>query len=52
MFYASKNYMVLCKESCFHVKNIKQKNLLTYKTMDEAIEDGCRKCKHCFKNTI
>lgn len=47
MFYASKNYKVVCKENCFHKKNIKNKNLIIYKTYEQAIKDGCRPCKHC-----
>lgn len=50
MFYASKNYKVVCKDSCFHVNNIVDKNKLEYETLDQALNDGCRKCKHCFKD--
>ena len=50
MFYASKNYKVVCKEDCYHVKNILDKNKLEYSTLQEALDDGCRECKHCFKD--
>lgn len=50
MFYASKKYKVICLQSCYHVKNIKLENLITYETMSEAIKDGCRPCKHCMKD--
>lgn len=49
MFIASSKYKVVCKDTCFHVKNISDKNKITYKTIDEALNDGCRKCKHCFR---
>jgi methylphosphotriester-DNA--protein-cysteine methyltransferase len=49
MFIASKNYKVVCKDTCFHVKNIANKNRLEYTTIEEALADGCRKCKHCFR---
>lgn len=52
MYFASKNYKIVCKESCYHVKNIKEKNLVTYETVEEAISKGCRQCKHCFKNEV
>ncbi|MFW6008350.1 MAG: hypothetical protein ACOCP8_03700 [archaeon] len=41
MFYASKNYKIVCEENCFHVKNIKDKNLLIYKTLNETLNDDC-----------
>ena len=47
MYYASKNYKIVCAPHCFHVKNIKEENLVSYLTVEQAIEDGCRKCKHC-----
>ena len=47
MYVASKYYKVLCEESCFHVKNIKEENKLFYETIQEGLDDGCRKCKHC-----
>lgn len=46
-FYASKKYKIVCQGNCYHVKNIKPNNLLTYKTLEEALADGCRPCKHC-----
>lgn len=44
---ASKKYKIACKESCFHVKNIKKENLVIYNSIEEAIGNGCRPCKHC-----
>jgi methylphosphotriester-DNA--protein-cysteine methyltransferase len=49
MFYASKKYKIVCKEDCFHVNNIKEKNLIVYESLNDALKDGCRPCKHCFK---
>lgn len=40
---------VVCKDNHFHVKNIKDKNKVRYETLYQALNDGCRKCKHCFK---
>jgi hypothetical protein len=49
MYIASKKYKIVCKDTCFHVNNIAVKNRIEYETIDEAIMDGCRKCKDCFK---
>ena len=49
-YYASKAYKIVCKESCYHVNNIKDENKLVYNSLEEAIADGCRSCKHCFKD--
>jgi len=48
-YYASKRYRVVCKEDCYHVKNIKPENIVEYITLEDAIADGCRPCKHCLK---
>jgi len=47
MFYASRKYKIVCKETCFHVKNIGEKNKVEYKTLEDAVKDGCRCCKDC-----
>lgn len=49
MYLASKNGKIVCKEDCGHAKRIKAENRLSYKTIDEALADGCRKGKCCFK---
>jgi len=48
-YYASKRYKVVCKKGCYHVKNIKPENIVEYITLEEAIDDGCRPCKHCLR---
>jgi len=52
MFIASKKYKIVCKDTCYHVRNIKFKNLITYKTLEEACADNCRPCKHCLKDQV
>lgn len=47
LFYAGKRHKIVCAGDCYHVKNIKPENQLVYQTLDEAINDGCRPCKHC-----
>lgn len=42
----SKNYKILCKEDCYHVKNIKEENKIWFYTVDEVIKCGCKLCKH------
>jgi methylphosphotriester-DNA--protein-cysteine methyltransferase len=49
LYFASKKYKIVCKEGCSHIKNILGRNLLIYKSLEEAIKDGCRPCKHCLK---
>ena len=46
-YVCSKNYKILCKEDCYHVKNISPKNKILFNTYEEGIEYGCRPCKHC-----
>lgn len=46
-YFASRNYRIVCMEGCYHVRNIALYNLITYETLEEALEDGCRPCKHC-----
>lgn len=46
-YVCSKNYKILCKEDCYHVKNIKEENRIYFYTIDEAIKYGCKPCKHC-----
>jgi len=47
VYYASKKYKIVCKENCYHVKNISLANLIYYETLKDAILDGCRECKDC-----
>ncbi|MER2009184.1 MAG: hypothetical protein ABS939_17175 [Psychrobacillus sp.] len=49
MYLASKNGKIVCKETCKHAQRILSKNLLKYETVEDAIADGCRKGKCCFK---
>lgn len=49
MYLASKKGKIVCKDTCGHAKRIKKENLLTYSTVDEAVADGNRKGKCCFK---
>lgn len=49
-YYASREYKIVCKESCYHVNNINDANKLVYSSLEEAIADDCRPCKHCFKD--
>jgi methylphosphotriester-DNA--protein-cysteine methyltransferase len=48
MYIASKNYKIVCRDTCYHVKNIADKNRIEYETLNAAINDGCRRCRHCF----
>lgn len=47
LFYAGKKHKIVCAGDCYHVKNIKPENRLIYNSLKEAINDGCRPCKHC-----
>lgn len=47
LFYAGKRRKIVCAGDCYHVKNIKPENQLVYNSLEEAINDGCRPCKHC-----
>lgn len=47
LFYAGKRHKIVCAGDCYHVKNIKPENLLTYNSLEDALNDGCRPCKHC-----
>ena len=47
LFYAGKRHKIACAGDCYHVKNIKPENRLMYGSLEEAIKDGCRPCKHC-----
>ena len=49
-YVCSKNYKILCKEDCYHVKNIKEENKVWFDTVEEGLEYGCRLCKHCMPN--
>ena len=46
-YVCSKNYKILCKEDCYHVKNIKEENKVWFDTVAEGLEYGCRPCKYC-----
>ena len=47
LFYAGKRGKIVCAGDCYHVKNINPENQLVYSSLEEAIKDGCRPCKHC-----
>lgn len=47
MYIAAKKYKILCHESCYHVKNIKVSNRLTFKTIEEGLSVCIRVCKIC-----
>lgn len=47
LFYAGKRRKIVCAGDCYHVRNIKPENQLIYGSLEEAIKDGCRPCKHC-----
>lgn len=51
LYVCSKNYKILCKEDCYHVKNIKPENRVWFKTITEGIDYGCRPCKHCMSDS-
>ena len=52
MRYVSSNkYKTLCREDCYHVKNIKEENKVWFDTLQEGIDYGCRLCKHCRPET-
>lgn len=46
-YVCSKKYKILCKEDCYHVKNIKEENRVWFDTVAEGLKYGCRPCKHC-----
>lgn len=46
-FIAGKRHKIVCASDCYHVKNIKPENRLYFNTLDEALANGCRPCKHC-----
>ena len=47
LFFAGKGHKIVCAGDCYHVKNIKKENALVYISLEAAIMDGCRPCKHC-----
>ena len=47
LFYAGKKHKIVCAGDCYHVKNIKKENALVYISLEAAMMDGCRPCKHC-----
>jgi methylphosphotriester-DNA--protein-cysteine methyltransferase len=49
-YVCSKNYKILCREDCFHVKNMKEENKVWFDTIEEGFEYGCRICKDCRRN--
>ena len=50
-YVCSKKYKILCKEDCYHVKNIKSENAIWFNSINEGLEYGCRPCKHCMSVT-
>lgn len=46
-YVCSKKYKILCKENCYHVKNIKEENKVWFDTVKAGLAFGCRPCKHC-----
>lgn len=48
-YVCSKKYKVLCEETCFHVKNIKEENKAWFNSIKEGADFGCRPCKHCIE---
>ena len=46
-YVCSKKYKILCREDCYHVKNIKEENRVWFETIAEGVNYGCRPCKHC-----
>lgn len=49
-YVCSKNYKILCREDCYHAKNIKEENKVWFDTVEEGVNYGCRPCKHCMQN--
>jgi len=47
VYVASKNSKVFHKSGCTWVKRIKPDNLISYKTREDAVNDGKRPCKNC-----
>ena len=47
LFFAGKGHKIVCAGDCYHVKNIKKENALVYTSLEIAMLDGCRPCKHC-----
>lgn len=50
LYYAGKRHKIVCAGDCYHVRNIKKENRITYTTYTEAMYDGCKPCKHCHAN--
>ena len=48
-YVCSKKYKILCREDCYHVKNIKEENKVWFDTVEAGLAFGCRLCKHCLK---
>ncbi len=46
-YVCSKKYKILCREDCYHVKNIKPENQVWFDTIEEGLEYCDRTCKHC-----
>jgi methylphosphotriester-DNA--protein-cysteine methyltransferase len=46
-YVCSKKYKILCRENCYHVKNIKEENRVWFNSVEEGTAFGCRPCKHC-----
>lgn len=46
-YFAGKGHKIVCAGDCYHVRNIKKENRITYSSLKEALDDGCTPCKHC-----
>ena len=47
LFFAGKGHKIVCAGDCYHVKHLKTENALVYISLEAAMMDGCRPCKHC-----
>ncbi|GAA5818381.1 MAG: conserved hypothetical protein [Methanobrevibacter sp. CfCl-M3] len=47
LYYASVNSDVFHIAGCYHIKQIKESNLIVFKNRSEAIDSGRRPCKDC-----
>lgn len=46
-YFAGTGHKIVCAGDCYHVRNIKKENRITYSSLKEALDDGCTPCKHC-----
>ena len=48
IYIAGKRGKIICAGDCYHVKNIKPENRLIFSSVDEALDNGCKRvCKYC-----